>query len=153
MYIKSRSLDETIRLGEIIGKRLFPGDVIVLTGDLGAGKTTFVRGVARSLGVSFKVKSPTFTIVHVYPGKYELNHIDAYRLSLRELLDIGINEIISGEGICVIEWGEKLENILPKERLEIDFRFAGVSERDIFINAFGEGWQKRIKGIKEELKS
>lgn len=153
MHVKSHSPDETIRLGEIIGKRLSPGDVIVLTGDLGAGKTTFVRGVARSLGVSFKVKSPTFTIMHVYPGKYELNHIDAYRLGLDELLDIGIDEIIADEGICVIEWGEKLKGVLPEERLEVDFRFAGENERYIFIKAFGEGWQKRIKRVEEELKS
>lgn len=152
MHFRSSSVGETIRLGELVGKQLLPGDVLVLTGDLGAGKTTFVKGIARSLGVECGVKSPSFTIMHIYYGKYELNHIDAYRLDLKELLDIGIEEVISGKGVCVIEWGEKLEEVLPDERLEIEFKFAGENERDIFIKAFGEGWKKRIQIAEETLK-
>lgn len=153
MLFVSASSEETERLGELVGKSLLKGDVIVLTGELGAGKTTFVRGVARSFGVSRGIKSPSFTIMHVYQGVLPLFHIDAYRLGRAELIDLGIEDILRGDGSFLIEWGEKITDILPDERLEIEFYFSGKNERKIFINPIGRSWTERLKETMERLKA
>ena len=103
------SAAETEALGEGLGKRLRIGDVVLLTGELGAGKTTFVRGVARGAGSVAPVASPTFQLVRVYPGRVQLAHVDLYRIEhSAELGDLGLEEL-AGEGAVVIEWGDRLE--------------------------------------------
>ena len=95
--------------GERLGRRLRPGDVVLLKGELGAGKTTFVRGVARGTGSSAPVASPTFQLVRIYPGKVKLAHVDLYRVEdLAELRDLGLDEL-AGDGAVVVEWGDRLE--------------------------------------------
>lgn len=102
------SAAETERAGTRLGERLQPGDVVLLTGELGAGKTTFVRGVARGTGSSADVASPTFQLVRVYPGRVQLAHVDLYRVeSSAELRDLGLEELAE-QGAVVVEWGERL---------------------------------------------
>lgn len=100
---------ETEALGEQLGTRLKPGDLVVLAGPLGSGKTTFVRGMARGTGSDAQVQSPTFTLVRIYPGRVQLAHVDLYRVKAAgELADLGLDELLD-EGAMVIEWGDRLE--------------------------------------------
>lgn len=104
----SQSPAETEALGERLGERLQPGDVVLLTGDLGAGKTTFVRGVARGAGSSAAVASPTFQLVRIYSGRVQVAHVDLYRIeAATELADLGLDEL-ADQGAVVIEWGDRL---------------------------------------------
>ena len=100
---------ETEALGEQLGTRLKPGDLVVLAGPLGSGKTTFVRGMARGTGSDAQVQSPTFTLVRIYPGRVQLAHVDLYRVKAAgELADLGLDELLD-EGAMVIEWGDRLD--------------------------------------------
>lgn len=121
--IDTQSFEETVALGEKVGSILGPGDVLCLSGDLGTGKTAFVNGVARSLGITSYITSPTFTIVNEYQGKFPLYHFDVYRISgSDEMFDIGFEEYINSEGITVIEWGEIIGDILPPELIKVNIR-------------------------------
>lgn len=132
----TRSADETERVGERLGRRLVPGDVVALSGELGAGKTCFIRGLARGLGVTQGVSSPTFVIVNQYTGRMPVFHIDAYRTeSLTELLDIGFDEYVSGDSVTVIEWADKLESLLPPGAIRVRISGLGDEPRTICIGA------------------
>jgi tRNA threonylcarbamoyladenosine biosynthesis protein TsaE len=110
---------ETERAGMLLGQRLRPGDVVLLTGELGAGKTTFVRGVARGTGSGADVASPTFQLVRIYPGRVQLAHVDLYRVeNLAELRDLGLEELAE-DGAVVVEWGERLD-VDSAARIEIE---------------------------------
>jgi tRNA threonylcarbamoyladenosine biosynthesis protein TsaE len=113
--VDTDSLEETLRFGARVGRELQRGDVVALFGDLGAGKTALVKGIARGLGITQEVTSPTFTLVHEYTGgRLPLFHIDLYRLdSLDQALAIGIEEYLNGPGVTAIEWSEKIESLLP----------------------------------------
>ena len=115
------SAEETIRIGKRLGALLVPGDVLVLTGDLGAGKTQLTKGIAAGLGVVDDVSSPTFTIEMVYEGSScTLYHFDLYRLEdASELDDTGIFDVLGADGVCVIEWGEQFAKEIGDERLDI----------------------------------
>lgn len=118
---RSASAEETQGLGEVLGHLLRAGDVLVLTGDLGAGKTQLTKGVARGMGIEDDVTSPTFTIEMVYEGKeLPLYHFDLYRLDdADELEDTGLFDVLGGDGPCLIEWGEQFESELGDERLDV----------------------------------
>jgi tRNA threonylcarbamoyladenosine biosynthesis protein TsaE len=132
----TQSADETERVGERLGHRLVPGDVVALSGQLGAGKTCFIRGLARGLGVTQGVSSPTFVIVNQYTGRMPIFHIDAYRTeSLTELLDIGFDEYVSGDSVTVIEWSDKLEPLLPPGAIRVRISGLGDEPRTIRIDA------------------
>lgn len=125
---------ETEAFGESFGKRLRPGDLVLLTGELGAGKTTFVRGVARGIGSSAPVASPTFQLVRMYAGRVQLAHIDLYRIeTTSELADLGLDELLD-QGAAVVEWGERLDApnaaLVHLEHLEGDRRVIRV-KRDL----------------------
>jgi tRNA threonylcarbamoyladenosine biosynthesis protein TsaE len=113
--VDTTSFEETLRFGERLGRELQRGDVIALCGDLGAGKTVLVKGIARGLGITQEVTSPTFTLVHEYTGgRLPLFHVDLYRLdNLEQALAIGIEEYWNGPGVTAIEWSEKIESLLP----------------------------------------
>ena len=120
MIYKSNSAKETENIARSFAKTLKKGDVICLSGDLGAGKTAFTAGLAKGLGVNEYVSSPTFTILNCYDGDLSLYHFDVYRISKSdELFDIGFDEYISGDGVSVIEWAEMIEDILPLPRYEV----------------------------------
>jgi tRNA threonylcarbamoyladenosine biosynthesis protein TsaE len=115
------SADDTFKLGEDIGKAAEPGEVITLTGDLGTGKTVFVQGLAKGLGIDDYINSPTFTIVQIYEnGRLPLYHFDVYRIEDEsEMYETGLDDYMYGDGVCVIEWAEMISDLLPEKRTEI----------------------------------
>jgi tRNA threonylcarbamoyladenosine biosynthesis protein TsaE len=148
--VASASAEETRALGVRLGRLLQPGDVIALSGPLGAGKTCFVQGLAAGLEIdpSIPVTSPTFTLVGEYPGRTPLRHADFYRVDgYDRLLDAGFDDLLDGRGVLVVEWPERLPAALPTERLEIRIEPAGESARRLFIGGQGA----RAGRIREEF--
>jgi len=135
MKLQTHSPAETEALGARMAAIIPIGTVIALYGDLAAGKTCFVRGMAAHFGASSNVHSPTFTLVNIYGNApKQLFHLDLYRLgSVEELYDLGCEELFEPEGLCVVEWAERAEKILPRERLEIRMAHAGGDAREIEI--------------------
>lgn len=129
----SNSAQETEALGERLAARLRPGDVIAYTGDLGAGKTAFTRGLARGLGVIDRVTSPTFTIVNEYEGgRLPLFHFDLYRMdSPEELFDIGWEDYLARGGVCAVEWSENVADALERDTVRVDIRRGGEESRRV----------------------
>ena len=136
LQIISHSEDETLALAEKILNLFTPDDVIVLSGELGAGKTLFVRGLAKGLGLDvMHVNSPSYTIVNEYPGKKPMYHFDLYRLGdSSELVEIGWEDYLSKKGLVVVEWGERAEEFLPNRYYKIDFSILNEKEREIHIS-------------------
>jgi len=117
--IISFSVLETLKIAENIAKNANPGDIFCLSGDLGAGKTHFTKGFAKGLGIDDDITSPTFTLVHEHGGG-RLYHFDVYRIeSSDEILDLGCDEMFFGNGVCVIEWADKIKDIIPKNAVWI----------------------------------
>jgi len=132
----SKSAEDTIFLGKKIGALLQPNDVIALTGDLGAGKTTFVKGIAEGLGIQDYVTSPTFVIINIHKGKLVLNHVDLYRLEDKnEIEDLGIEEYFKSGGVCMIEWAERMGDLLPKYSEKIGIKVISEHEREICVSS------------------
>lgn len=137
MVVISNSEKETIELGVEIAKVLRPSDLVALSGDLGAGKTTLVKGIAKGLGVKDYryVNSPSFVLVKEYKGRIPLYHFDVYRLEkLKDIEDIGYEEYLGREGVIVIEWAKKMNRILPKRYLDIVLKIKGPDKRVIKIS-------------------
>jgi tRNA threonylcarbamoyladenosine biosynthesis protein TsaE len=142
--ILTHSKLETVALGQRLAALLTPGDVILLEGDLGAGKTTFVSGVAKGLGIQETVLSPTFNIMKCYfDGKLPLYHIDAYRLE-NQPIEIGLDEYIEGDGACFIEWPVYIESLIPEERLSIALHNLGGDEREIILSSDDPHYEELI---------
>ena len=130
----SRSPEETQAIGERLGARLGPGAVIACTGELGAGKTCFLQGLARGLGVTTDVTSPTFVLINEYRGRLPVYHLDAYRTgSLTELAELGIEEMLYGAGVTVVEWADKLLPLLPAGTIHVRISGLGDEPREIRI--------------------
>lgn len=119
--IETYSPEETLALGETIGKNARPGQVYALLGNLGVGKTVFIKGVAKGLGITEPVNSPTFTIVQVYEeGRLPFYHFDVYRIAdIEEMDEIGYEEYFFGDGVCFVEWANLIEEIMPKDTVRI----------------------------------
>jgi tRNA threonylcarbamoyladenosine biosynthesis protein TsaE len=132
--IETASEEETSAAGERLGRRLHPGDVVLLFGELGAGKTAFVRGLARGLGASpDDVSSPTFTLIQEYPGaRAVLHHVDLYRLEPREVADLGLDEFISGDAVVAVEWADRWSG-RPGDAIEVEIQDAGADRRRILV--------------------
>jgi tRNA threonylcarbamoyladenosine biosynthesis protein TsaE len=137
--VESDSLQATQALGERLGRVLEEGDVVALIGELGAGKTAFVQGVARGLEVTSKrVASPTFTIVNEHAGRVPLYHVDLYRLTdPDELIEIGFQEYLDGGGVAVVEWFDRFPDEQPAERLDIRIEITGPESRRLHVTAHG----------------
>ncbi|HXJ81312.1 MAG TPA: tRNA (adenosine(37)-N6)-threonylcarbamoyltransferase complex ATPase subunit type 1 TsaE [Candidatus Methylomirabilis sp.] len=134
----SLSPDETRAAGERLGARLGAGAVVACIGELGAGKTCFLQGLARGLGVESPVTSPTFVLVNQYRGRLTLYHVDAYRTgTLTEMLDLGIEEFLHGAGVTVIEWADKLLPLLPAQTITVTITGLGDEPRRIVIEEPG----------------
>lgn len=131
--IRTVTSDQTESLGRRLGQLLRSGDVIALSGDLGAGKTVLTRGIAQGAGAAGYFASPTFTLVREYPGPIPISHVDLYRLDApREIEDIGLDEILERAGVVVIEWAEKIRHMLPAGYLWVELRFTNrEDEREI----------------------
>lgn len=138
MILTTKTAEETIALGKAIGQLLQAGDVLALQGTLAAGKTQLTKGLAQGLGISEPVTSPTFTIISEYYGRLPLYHIDVYRLgSSEEFLDLGVEEMLYGHGVCVIEWSEKVMSELPNRTILIQIETQADSSRTLTIT----NWQ------------
>lgn len=133
----SKSPEDTVKLGGKIGKRLKPGSIVALKGELASGKTVLTKGIAAGLGVSRAgyVNSPTFLILKEYKGKMPLYHFDLYRLDgLKDLATVGYEEYLFGNGVCVIEWADKIKGLLPKGCFWIQLAVTGEFERKIKVS-------------------
>ncbi len=137
---------DMIDFGEKLAHLLFPNSIITLQGDLGAGKTTFTKGIGRGLGVKRVINSPTFTIVKVYHGNLPFYHFDAYRLEGQDE-ELGFEEMFEDDGVCVIEWPQFIEHILPKERLEIYIHKNEDESRTFTFRAKGEAYEKIVEEV------
>ena len=150
---EARDVVDTLALGRALGRSLFPGAVIGLVGDLGAGKTCLTRAIAEGLGMadSRMVNSPTFTLIQEYPARLPIYHFDAYRLrSVAEFVDLGVHEYFAGNGVCIIEWADRVETNLPSERLTIRLEVTGETSRHVTLTAAGERYEGLLDVAKDE---
>jgi tRNA threonylcarbamoyladenosine biosynthesis protein TsaE len=135
VVVETASHAETQALGERLGRALAAGDVVALTGELGAGKTAFVQGVALGLGIAGRVVSPSFTIVNEHEGRIPLFHVDFYRLeNAVELANIGFDDYFARGGVVVVEWAERFPEALPTERLDIRIEITGETARRFVVS-------------------
>lgn len=138
--VLTNSDEETLLAGEDFSRTLKEGDVVALNGDLGAGKTVFVKGIAKGLHIADIVTSPTFTILREYKGSMPLYHFDVYRISdPEEMFDIGFSEYLDGNGVSVVEWAEKIEELLPERVIRVLIKKTGNNKREIIIHDDNEG--------------
>ena len=145
--ITSRSIEETMELAENIEAEKFPGMIICLDGELGSGKTVFVKGFAKSLGIIDNITSPTFNIVKEYQsGEMPLYHMDVYRLEENDD-SIGFKDYFNSDGISIIEWAELIEEVLPEERLDIKFVVIDENTRIIKLTPHGEKYEDLINYV------
>ena len=135
--IKINSVDEIIASGKKIGELAFPNMVITMNGDLGAGKTTMTKGIALGLGIDKIVNSPTFTIMKIYDGRLTLYHLDVYRINNAES-DFELEEYFEMDGLCVIEWANQIEELLPDNYMNINISDLGDNKRSLEISVIGE---------------
>ena len=144
MEFESHSVEETIAFGRELGELVMPGDVVELTGELGAGKTHLTKGVAEALGVFAPITSPTFNIIYEYhEGRMPLFHFDLYRLeSDDELDDIAYWELLEDGGVCLVEWGDKFPESMPDDYLQIDLSSSSEGTRRIDVTAVGARGQE-----------
>jgi tRNA threonylcarbamoyladenosine biosynthesis protein TsaE len=145
--VRTASAEETREVGEAIASLLRARDAVVLTGELGAGKTTFAQGVARGLGIEEPVASPTFTLVKEYSGILDLAHVDVYRLDrIQDVVDLGLEELGGGNDVLLVEWGDTIEELLPEDRLRVEITTSVAADevRTIAISAAGGGWTERF---------
>jgi tRNA threonylcarbamoyladenosine biosynthesis protein TsaE len=141
----THSTNETLELAGTVGELLRAGDVVSLVGDLGAGKTVFARGVARALGVTEPVVSPSFTIVREYDGRMPLVHVDVYRIdTVQELYDLGFEELVRDDAVTLVEWGDMIDGLLPVDRLDVRLAPGDTDdERVVEIEGHGRSWRAR----------
>lgn len=149
LRVTTRSAQETSILGTALAALLLPGDIVSLTGELGAGKTVFVQGLAAALGVDREVTSPSFTLVHEYEARYPIVHVDFYRLdSFQEVLDLGFEELLDPDAIVLLEWGDAVEPLLPNSYLTVDLRRVpdpeAVDERVVTFRPRGTEWIRKL---------
>ncbi len=136
----THSAEETIELGRRIGTYLQRGDVIALQGTLAAGKTTITKGIAQALGVEEAVTSPTFTLISEYGGRLHLYHMDVYRLdSTDDFLNLGVEDMLYGDGVCIIEWSEKVQTVLPQDTVIITLESQQDNSRKITVQNWKYG--------------
>ncbi len=138
----TKSSDETRAFGEYIGKHLTAGTLILLEGDLGAGKTTFSSGVGLGLGVKRRVNSPTYTIMKQYTGRLQLHHIDAYRISEDDSEYLGMEEALYGDGVCLVEWYRNIAELLSEQYIKIKIETVNEFEREVLIETVGEKYEQ-----------
>lgn len=141
-----KSAESMIELGEKIGEKLEPNMIITLLGDLGAGKTTITKGIAKGMGITGIINSPTFTIMKIHQGKMPLFHMDVYRLD-NSTGDDYLEEYFYMDGVCVIEWATNLSDIIPDERLELYIKNIDETSRDLTFVAKGKEYEKLLESV------
>jgi tRNA threonylcarbamoyladenosine biosynthesis protein TsaE len=149
---QANGLDDTARLAEQLAAFMNEGSIIALDGDLGAGKTAFSQAVARGLGVVETVNSPTFTIIKEYQGRLlPFYHMDVYRITELEAEELGLDEYFYGEGVTIVEWANRIEALMPADRLSIYIENLGPVERSFLMVPSGEKYQNWCEALKENL--
>jgi tRNA threonylcarbamoyladenosine biosynthesis protein TsaE len=145
--------DDTRAIGAALAELLEPGDAVALTGELGAGKTPFVQGVARGLGFDGAVVSPTFTLVREYRARLTVHHVDVYRLDrVQDVLDLGFEEMADERGVLFVEWGDAVEGLLPADHLSIELTVPGDGEdRRLVVSGVGRAWAVRWDRLEQAL--
>jgi len=157
VHLRTSGPAETKKVAATIAGALRPGDVVALTGELGAGKTCFVQGAASALGVTERVTSPSFVLRREYAGTIPLVHLDVYRLDmLSEVVDLGFEEIFDRGFITFIEWGDAMSPLLPSDHLEVELRLGEVTAedatvRDLVVRPRGPDWLRRLPGLTADL--
>jgi tRNA threonylcarbamoyladenosine biosynthesis protein TsaE len=153
MTIRTDSPDATRAVAAALGELLVGGDLVLLVGDLGAGKTAFAQGLARGLGVDAPVTSPTFTIVQEYDGRLPLAHVDVYRLDrVQDLYDLGFDELVSDGRVTVVEWGDLVAQVMPAEHLVVRIELgAADTERVLEMSYEGAGWRGRREEVERAM--
>lgn len=156
MILRARTegVEATRALAAAVAELAAPGDVLLLSGELGAGKTAFVQGFGAGLGVEERITSPTFTLAHHYDGRLTLHHLDVYRLErLAEIEDIGVAELLDGDGVVLIEWGDAVAPALPQDYLEVELTYGeGDDEREVELRCVGGRWSARHRSLTERLR-
>jgi tRNA threonylcarbamoyladenosine biosynthesis protein TsaE len=154
LHFEAPDLTATERLGRQLGSLLFPGAVVALVGPLGAGKTHLVRAVAEGLGIgdSRVVNSPTFVLIQEYQARLPIYHFDAYRLRTpAEFFDLGISEYFEGDGVCLVEWADRVEPCLPPQHLRITIAVTGETSRQFQIEGRGESYGNVVRELAAQL--
>jgi len=153
LKLNSHSPEQTQHLGSRLGELAKAGDVFLLIGNLGNGKTCLTQGIAWGLGVKEYAFSPSFVIVREYHGRLTLYHIDFYRLDrIEEIVDLGLDEYLYGNGVCVVEWAEKGMAVLPQENLTIELIYISDTERSITLEPKGKRYSQLLKSLNLDLK-
>jgi len=149
----TKSAEDTKELAAAVAPLVRSGDIVLLAGDLGAGKTTFAQGFGRALGVQEQITSPTFTLMRPYEARLRLLHCDVYRLDhLQEILDLGINELVDDESVALVEWGDRAEPVLPADFLEVHITYRdSEEERGLTLRWVGAGWSARSAALRRAL--
>lgn len=145
-HLHIHSLQETENLANALANKIQPGMLITLSGDLGAGKTTFTKFLGKALGVKKNINSPTFTILKVYQGKFPIYHMDVYRMEGISQ-DLGFDEYFDGDGLCIVEWPDFIAEQLPEERLEITIKRIDDDEREVELHTKGLRYDPLLEDI------
>lgn len=153
MKILSSSVKQTLNLGQKLARHLAGGEIILLSGNLGAGKTVLTKGIAQGLGIDKnEVVSPTFIILRLYPGRLLLQHFDFYRIKQpQEIMNLSYHEYLYSDGVSVIEWPQRLKFLLPKEYLKIKLALTGEHSRRLEFSARGNKYKKLLEKINESF--
>jgi len=152
LRLRSASAADTAAIGAALADLLEPGDVVVVSGDLGAGKTCLVQGAGPALGVRVRITSPSFVLMRSYPGRIRVVHVDVYRLnSLQELIELGYEEVFDPDAVTFIEWGDAVAGVLPEERFEVGITGGGDDPRAIVVRARGEPPAKRLDAARDRF--
>lgn len=152
LTVECPTIAETQRLGQVIGRLLFPGAVLALVGPLGAGKTLLTRAIAEGLDISDPnfVISPTFVLIQEYEARLPIYHFDVYRLKKgSDFVDLGAAEYFAGIGVSIIEWADKVETLFPNEYLRVELQIAGEQKRKVVLLAKGERYQQLLEELTE----
>jgi tRNA threonylcarbamoyladenosine biosynthesis protein TsaE len=151
--LRAETADDTRSVGEAFADLLRPRDAVILTGELGAGKTTLVQGIARGLGVTDRVVSPTFTLVREYRGRLEVAHVDVYRLErIQDVMDLGLEELGDGEAVLLVEWGDAVEEILPADHVTVELTGVDDDEaRRLTFTPGGQSWVERWERLEQAM--
>ena len=154
ILVRSAGPADTARIATVFAETLEAGDVLVMGGDLGAGKTTFTKALGRALGIDETITSPTFTLAHQYDGgRVRMHHLDVYRIDdLDEVIDLALPELFDDDAVVVIEWGDTITPALPPDYLLLQFEFgAGDNERRLRVSAVGSRWSERMGTLRDQL--
>lgn len=149
LEINLRGLEETRNFGIKLGKLLVEGDILCLNGELGAGKTTMTKSIGLGLEVLDYITSPTFALINQYEGRLPVYHFDVYRLeNVEDVFDLGFDEYFFGTGVCIIEWAEKIEGLIPDDKIVIDIeKGRELDERVVRISGSGKSYERIIKEL------